>query len=45
MTIRAAALAFKADPRTVRAALVEALATATANRSEAFAASVGARPQ
>jgi hypothetical protein len=45
LTIRAAALAFKADPRTVRAALVEALATATANRSEALAASAGARPQ
>jgi hypothetical protein len=43
MTIRAAALAMKADPRTIRAALVEALAAATANRSEALAASAGAR--
>ena len=34
MTIRAAALALKADARTVRAALVEALAAATANRAQ-----------
>jgi hypothetical protein len=35
MTIRATALALKADPRTVRVALVEALAAATANRAQA----------
>lgn len=45
LTIRAAALALKADPRTVRAALVEALAIATANRSETSAASAGAQPE
>ncbi|HEY1427677.1 MAG TPA: hypothetical protein VGF50_13485 [Caulobacteraceae bacterium] len=33
MTIRAAALASRADPRTVRKALVEALAVATSNRT------------
>ena len=34
MTIRATALALKADARTVRAALVAALAAATANRAQ-----------
>jgi hypothetical protein len=34
LTIRAAALALKADARTVRAALVEALAAATINRAQ-----------
>lgn len=34
LTVRAAALALKADPRTVRRALVEALAAATANRAD-----------
>jgi hypothetical protein len=43
LTIRAAALALEADPRTVRAALVEALVAATANRSDALAASTGVR--
>lgn len=33
MTVRAAALALKADPRTIRKALVDALAAATANRA------------
>jgi hypothetical protein len=33
-TVRATALALKADPRTVRRTLVEALATATANRAQ-----------
>ena len=45
LTIRAAALALKADPRTVRTALVDALAVATANRSDALAASAGVQPQ
>jgi hypothetical protein len=34
LTVRAAALALKADPRTVRRALVEALSAATANRAQ-----------
>jgi hypothetical protein len=34
LTVRAAALALKADPRTVRRALVEALAAATFNRAQ-----------
>jgi hypothetical protein len=34
LTLRAAALALKADPRTVRRALVEALVAATANRAQ-----------
>ena len=34
LTVRAAALALKADPRTVRRALVEALAAATENRAQ-----------
>jgi hypothetical protein len=42
MTIRAAALALRADPRTVRAALIEALAAATANRAQAHGAAPGA---
>ena len=33
-TVRAAALALKADPRTIRRALVEALAAATSNRAQ-----------
>jgi len=34
LTVRAAALALKADPRTVRRALVEALSAATSNRAQ-----------
>jgi hypothetical protein len=34
LTVRAAALALKADPRTVRRSLVETLATATQNRAQ-----------
>jgi hypothetical protein len=45
MTIRATALALKADARTVRTALVAALAAATANRAQGQSAAPRAGPE